>query len=66
MKKSKIIQKFNEYTEDIYNLLDNIVELLELDIEDPELSILAEKFKDDIQGILDDDSEDIIELINEI
>lgn len=66
MKSKKILQQFQTILDQIYNNIDEITDLLELELEDEELSILVEKFRDDIQRTLDDDSEDIIELISEL
>ena len=66
MKTSKILQQFGDCIETMYETLDEIVDLLELEIEDEELSILVEKFQDELQDVIDNGSEKIIQLIEEL
>lgn len=66
MKKSSILHKFRDCIEDMNIILDAMTDLLDLEVEDEELNILGEKFREDIQGILDDDGDAIITLIEEL
>jgi hypothetical protein len=45
MKKTAILKKLNQYVDNIFENLDNISTLLELDLEDDELCLLSEQFK---------------------
>jgi alcohol dehydrogenase YqhD (iron-dependent ADH family) len=45
MKRTAILKKLNQYVDNIFENLDNISTLLELDLEDDELSLLSEQFK---------------------
>jgi hypothetical protein len=66
MKKKKVLQQFRSIVDRIYNNVDEITDLLELEVEDEHLSILVERLRDDIQEKLDDDSELIVDLINNL
>jgi hypothetical protein len=45
MKKTAILKKLTQYVDNIFENLDNISTLLELDLEDDELCLLSEQFK---------------------
>jgi hypothetical protein len=45
MKKTAILKKLNQYVDNIFENLDNISTLLQLDLEDDELCLLSEQFK---------------------
>ena len=45
MKKTAILKRLNQYVDNIFENLDNISTLLELDLEDDELCLLSEQFK---------------------
>ena len=45
MKRTAILKKLNQYVDNIFENLDNISTLLELELEDDELSLLSEQFK---------------------
>jgi hypothetical protein len=45
MKKTAILKKLNQHVDNIFENLDNISTLLQLDLEDDELCLLSEQFK---------------------
>lgn len=68
MKKTVILKKFNQYIESIFENLDNISTLLEIDLEDDELCLLSEQFKKIVEEAISENDEcnynDILSYIN--
>lgn len=68
MKKTVILKKLDQYIENIFENLDNISTLLELDLEDDELCTLSEDFKKIVEEAINENEEcnynDIITYIN--
>jgi hypothetical protein len=67
MKKTAILKKLNQYVDNIFENLDNISTLLELDLEDDELSLLSEQFKKIVEEAISENEDcnynDIIDYI---
>lgn len=57
MKKTVILKKFNQYIESIFENLDNISTLLEIDLEDDELCLLSEQFKKIVEEAISENDE---------
>ena len=57
MKKTAILKKLNQYVDNIFENLDNISTLLELDLEDDELSLLSEQFKKIVEEAISENEE---------
>lgn len=68
MKKTVILKKLDQYIENIFENLDNISTLLELDLEDDELCTLSEDFKKIVEEAINENEEcnfnDIVSYIN--
>lgn len=68
MKKTVILKKLDQYIENIFENLDNISTLLELDLEDDELCTLSEDFKKIVEEAINENQEcnfnDIVSYIN--
>jgi len=68
MKKTAILKKLSQYVDNIFENLDNISTLLELDLEDDELCLLSEQFKKIIEEAISENEDcnynDIVEYIN--
>jgi hypothetical protein len=57
MKRPAILKKLNQYVDNIFENLDNISTLLELDLEDDELSLLSEQFKKIVEEAISENEE---------
>jgi hypothetical protein len=68
MKKTAILKKLSQYVDNIFENLDNISTLLELDLEDDELCLLSEQFKKIVEEAISENEDcnynDIVEYIN--
>jgi hypothetical protein len=68
MKKSVILKKLESYKEDIYETLDNITSLLEVDLEDDILCEMSTTFKEQVEEAVLGNPEcnynDLVEYIN--
>ena len=68
MKKTVILKKLDQYIENIFENLDNISTLLEIDLEDDELCTLSEDFKKIVEEAISENEEcnynDIVTYIN--
>jgi hypothetical protein len=69
MKKSAILKKLENHINLIYENLDNISTLLEIDLEDEVLCEMSEDFKKNIEEAISENDDtsynDIVEYINE-
>jgi hypothetical protein len=69
MKKSAILKKLEHHVELIYENIDNICALLELDLEDDVLCEMSENFRKQLEDTITENDtcnyNDIVEYINE-
>lgn len=68
MKKAVLLKKLDQHIEEIYESLDNISTLLGLDVDDDDLSAMADTFRKHVEDAIEENEEcslsNIIEYIN--
>ena len=67
MKKTAILKKLNQYVDNIFENLDNISTLLQLDLEDDELCLLSEQFKKIVEEAISENEDcNYVDIVNYI